>query len=80
MLKEEFRLEVGMYLRYIKKQQPRRTAEIVSMSKYKLSILGLEKAFVFAEKHERLLQEGDTGHNNQFMKILESINSFLAKV
>lgn len=78
--KEEFRWEVGMYLRYIEKKEPREAAEIISKFKYKLRILGLEKAFNFAVNYEQNLQIGNDKHHPDFRKILEQVNQFLSKV
>lgn len=80
LLKEEFRWEVGMYMRHIKKKQPRQAAEIVGKSKYKLSMLGLARAFTFAVEYEKLLRLGDTSRDTEFRKILTTVNTFLAKV
>lgn len=80
LLKEEFSWEVGMYLRYIERHEPREAAEMVGKSKYKLSMLGLEQAFTFAVNYERDLQQGDTTRDTEFRKILKSVNDFLMKI
>ncbi len=80
LFKEEFRWEVGMYLRYIKKQRPRQAAEIVAKSKYKLSMLGLARAFTFAVEYEKLLRLGDSSRDTEFRKILATVSAFLIKV
>ena len=80
LLKEEFRWEVGMYLRHIDRLEPRQAAEIVAKAKYKLSILGLQKSFDFANQYERHLRNGDTSLDEKFRKILENVNAFLMKV
>ena len=78
--KEEFLWEVGMYLRYIKKKEPRAAAEIVAKSKYKLSMLGLENAFDFANSHEENLHLGDISMHSDFQKILRKVGEFLKGV
>ncbi|MFS4493261.1 hypothetical protein [Maribacter sp. 2308TA10-17] len=77
LFKEEFLWEVGMYLRYINEKEPRSAAEIVSKSKYKLSMLGLENAFDFANTHEENLQAGDLSMHSGFQRILKIVNEFL---
>lgn len=80
VFKEEFSLEVGMYLRYIKNKQPREASKIVGKSKYKFSMLGLNTSFTFAVAYEQRLREGDISQDVEFTKILETVNTFLAKI
>lgn len=80
LLKEEFTLEIGMYLRHIRKQRPRDAAEIVSKSKYKLSMLGLEKGYTLAASHEQNLHMDDTTLDGEFQNILRKVNTFLKKI
>jgi len=80
LFKEEFLWEVGMYLRYIKKNEPRAAAEIVTRSKYKFTMLGLQNSFDFANTHEENLQIGDTSMHNDFQKILKKVSLFLAEI
>jgi len=80
LLKEEFRWEVGMYLRHIRNRQPREAAEIVRKSKYKFSMLGLFQSYIFADSYEQHLRSGNANFHADFRKILEKVNSFLAKV
>lgn len=80
LLKEEFQWEVGMYLRHINKKQPKQAAEIVASSKYKLRILGLERAFNFAIEYEKLLRLGDSSRDIEFRKILTTVSNFLRKI
>lgn len=77
LLKEEFLWEVGMYLRYIKRNEPRAAVEIVSKSKFKLSMLGLVNSFDFANSHEENLQVGDKSMHNEYLKILNKVSAFL---
>lgn len=77
LFKEEFLWEVGMYLRHINKKEPRAAAEIVAQSKYKLSMLGLENAYDFANTHAENLQVGDLSMDTDFRNILEKVNTFL---
>jgi hypothetical protein len=77
LFKEEFLLEVGMYLRYMKEKEPRAAAEVVGKTKYKLGMLGLENSFDFANTHQENLQLGDTNLDRGFRKILKTVNQFL---
>lgn len=80
VFKEEFSFEVGMYLRHLKRKEPREASKIVGKSKYKLSMLGLNKSFTFAVSYEKRLRDGDVSQAAEFTKILEKVNTFLAKV
>lgn len=80
LLKEEFSLEAGMYLRHIERQEPREASEMVGRTKYKLSMLGLELAFTFAVQYEQALQVGDYSKDAKFREILKSVNEFLTKL
>jgi hypothetical protein len=80
IFKEEFSWEVGMYLRHIKRKEPREASEIVAQSKYKLSMLGLKKSYMFAIAYEKNLRDGDFSKYAEFTKILEKVNAFLSKV
>lgn len=80
LMQEEFSWEAGMYLRHIKKSEPREAAEMVGKSKYKLSMLGLEQAYAFAIKYEQALQQGDSSRDVKYRKILDHVNNFLIAV
>lgn len=80
LFKEEFLWEVGMYLRYIKREEPRAAAEIVAKSKYKMSMLGLKNAFHFAVDHEEKLHIGDASLHKGFKQILRKVNKFLESI
>ncbi len=77
LFKEEFLWEAGMYLRHIKRKEPRAAAEIVAKAKYKFSMLGLENSFDFVNTHEENLQIGDFSMHADFHKILKRISEFL---
>lgn len=79
LLKEEFSWEVGMYLRHIKKNEPRAAVKMVSRSKFKLSMLGLANSFDFANSHEENLYAGDISMHNDYVKILNKVSVFLYK-
>ncbi|SIS81464.1 hypothetical protein SAMN05421766_104109 [Zobellia uliginosa] len=77
LLKSEFSWDLGKYLYHIKLGEPRAAAEIVHKLKYKISILGMEKTFLFAEEHKERLHSGDTVFDDDFKEVLKKINVFL---
>ncbi|OWW27298.1 hypothetical protein B4Q04_06465 [Zobellia sp. OII3] len=76
-MKSEFSWDLGKYLYHIKLGEPRAAAEIVHKLKYKISILGMEKTFLFAEEHKERLHSGDTIFDGDFKEVLKKINVFL---
>ena len=77
IIKREFPEELKKYLLHIRKDEPRTAAEIVHKLKYRVSALGMEKAFELTEKHEERLQLGDTALDFEFKRILKKIVGFL---
>ncbi|MBT2162570.1 Hpt domain-containing protein [Zobellia barbeyronii] len=77
LLKSEFSWDLGKYLYHIKLDEPRAAAEIVHKLKYKISVLGMQKTFIFAEEHKERLHAGDASLDEDFKKILKRINVFL---
>ena len=77
LLKSEFSWDLGKYLYHIKLDEPRAAAEIVHKLKYKISVLGMEKTFAFAEEHKERLHAGDAALDEDFKKVLKKINVFL---
>lgn len=79
IMKTEFTWDLGKYLYHIKINEPRTAAEIVHKLKYKLSVLGMEKSFVFAEFHKEKLERGDTSFDADFKILLKKVSNFLDK-
>ncbi|NNE75877.1 MAG: Hpt domain-containing protein, partial [Pricia sp.] len=80
LLKAEFTSDLGEYLYHIRIDEPRAAAEIVHRIKYKLSVLGMERAFAFAEMHKERLHLGDKSFDSDFKGILKTISNFLETV
>jgi len=80
LLKIEFTSDLGKYLYHIKIDEPRAAAEVVHKLKYKFSVLGMKKAFVFAENHKERLHDGNTDLDADFRKTLKTVSSFLETV
>lgn len=80
LLKIEFTSDLGKYLYHIKIDEPRAAAEIVHKLKYKFSVLGMQNAFEFAEKHKERLHCGDMGLVDPFKRILKTVSLFLHTV
>lgn len=80
LLKAEFKWDLGKYLYHIKIDEPRSAAEIVHKLKYKFSVLGMTRAFEFAERHKERLHVGDSSLHNDFNEILKTVGAFLKSV
>lgn len=80
LLKSEFSWDLGQYLYHMRKDEPRAAAEIVHKLKYKFSVLGMEKTFLFAERHKEKLHIGDKALEADFKKVLTNVSSFLETV
>jgi len=76
-LKGEFSWQLGSYLYHIKQDEPRAAAEIVYKIKHKFIMLGMKKAFYFSEFYEEQLHMGDMTLDDDFKKILKTVNEFL---
>jgi len=80
LLKIEFTSSLGKYLYHIKIDEPRAAAEVVYKLKYKFNVLGMKRAYVFAENHKERLHVGNMDLDADFRKILKIISSFLETV
>lgn len=80
LLKIEFTSNLGKYLYHIKIEEPRAAAEVVYKLKYKFSVLGMKKAYVFAENHRERLHVGNMDLDADFKKILKIVSNFLETV
>ena len=78
-LKEEFTTDYVVYLYHMELDEPRSAAELAAKLKYVLSFLGMNAAFIFAERHEEKLALGDSSSHAQFKKILTTVQTFLSK-
>ncbi|MDY0781508.1 Hpt domain-containing protein [Tenacibaculum sp. IB213877] len=79
ILKTELPEEIAHYKKAIKNQNFKESAQSVHKLKHKISILGLENAYRFAEQYEKELNSGIAAQHPSFLKILESMSQFLAK-
>ncbi len=80
ILKQEFSWDLGRYLFHINRGEPRAAAEMVHKLKYKIRVLGMPNASEFAERHEEKLHIGETGLDEDFKRILKTIDVFLKKM
>ena len=80
LLKIEFVSDLGKYLYHIKIDEPRAAAEVVHKLKYKFSVLGMKKAFIFSETHKEKLHRGEKDLDGDFRKILKIVSAFLETV
>jgi hypothetical protein len=80
IIKAEFPPELGKYLFHIRNDEPRAAAEYVHKLKYRISALGMDRAFSLAEKHEERLCLGDGSLDFEFKRVLKKIDKYLKKV
>ncbi|TYP96711.1 Hpt domain-containing protein [Tenacibaculum adriaticum] len=79
ILKIELPEEINHYQKTINNQDFNKSAQAVHKLKHKISILGLEKAYSFAEIYEKELNSGEVNKHFEFLKILDCMSQFLAK-
>ena len=77
LLKQEFVWDLEKYLYHIGKNEPRAAAEVVHKLKYKFSVLGMKRAFDFAEIHKEKLHVNDMDLDADFRRILKTVDIFL---
>ncbi len=77
VLKEELPIEKEKYLDHMVQKEFRKAAEMVHKIKHKISILGLEKAYRVAEKHEASLRSSETSHQDDFEDVLHGMDNFV---
>jgi hypothetical protein len=80
IIKHEFPFELGLYTFHIKRDEPRHAAEYVHKLKYRISALGMDQAFEFADKFEERLQTGDMSLATEFNRILKKIDAYLQTI
>ena len=80
ILKEEFPLEKESYKTCLDSDGFEAAAEIVHKLKHKISILGLEKSYNVAMKHENNLNKGSDELKKEFNDILNIITTYLKGV
>jgi HPt (histidine-containing phosphotransfer) domain-containing protein len=80
IIKEEFPLECKIYLENIRSNNFRLAAANVHKIKHKISILGLERSYAFANEFEIKLKEGDNSLLKEFDEILQVITKYLNKL
>ncbi len=80
IIKEEFPLELGLYLFHIKRNEPRHAAEYVHKLKYRISALGMNHAYKFSDVHEERLHVGDTSLDTDFKRILKKVDVYLKSI
>ena len=77
ILEQEFTYDLGRYLFHIRQNEPKAAAEFVHKLRYKIEVLGMVRAYEFAERHKERLYEGDTSLDEGFKKILKKVDTFL---
>ncbi|MFD0992028.1 Hpt domain-containing protein [Tenacibaculum geojense] len=78
ILKEELPTEVEYYENTIKDSNFEESAQIVHKLKHKISILGMYKAYSFAQDYEKELKTGSAKQHDQFKNVLVTMRDFLA--
>ena len=80
VIKDEFPKEVEQYHKHVKIENYLKAAEDVHKLKHKISILGLEKGYEIAIKHEEALKLNKTSLDVQFQNTLTTITQFLTNL
>ncbi|MFV8282747.1 Hpt domain-containing protein [Christiangramia marina] len=79
VVKREFPEEEDVYLKNIEQGNFIEAASNVHKLKHKISILGLEESYRFAEIYEEELRENDPKKHKSFNEILQKMSDFIAK-
>ncbi len=77
ILKKELPKEKEAFIESIRKQHYQNSAEHVHKIKHKISILGLEKSYVFAIDFEEELKNDNPTKYDTFLSILQNMEEFL---
>ena len=77
IIKIELPEEIADYQEKIAHKKFKHTSECVHKLKHKISVLGLEKSYYIAEKFEENLNNNSTALQNDFEKILSSMQDFV---
>lgn len=77
IIKKEFPEEKERYYKHVEEKNYKLTAEDVHKLKHKISILGLELSYHFAETYENELLENDISKIDEFEEILQSMQNFI---
>jgi len=80
MLKDEFPLEKIEYIDNINSNNTEAAWQIVHKLKHKMNILGLEESYKTAVIFEEELRLGNSRLNDEFMKIMNTIENFLKTI
>jgi len=79
VIKKEIFHEIEEYQKNLKESRLIKASENVHKLKHKISILGLVKGYQTAIDFENELKEGNTGLQQQFDEILDSMTAFIRK-
>jgi len=79
VVKREFPEEEAVYQENIEQGNFVEAASNVHKLKHKISILGLEESYRFAEVYEEELRENDPKKHKSFNEILQIMSDFIAK-
>ena len=80
ILKTEFSKEKLIYFNNIESNNFKEAADNVHKLKHKISILGLEKSYEFAENFENNLLDKSTAGKIEFENILQVMTTFLTTI
>lgn len=77
VIKEEFPIEMEIYMQNVRDKKYRETAFMVHKLKHKLNIFGLEKSYALAVQYEELLLKNNNSLEKEFKEILQEITEYL---
>lgn len=77
VVKRELPEEIEIFRKNIQNENYKNASENVHKLKHKISILGFEKSYHFAELYETELREGENNKQDKFEEILQSMLAFI---
>lgn len=77
VVKNELPFEIETYDRNMAKNDLIAAAQDIHKLKHKIMVLGMEKSYYIAEKHEDLLKNKSVELSESFRKILTAMNNFI---
>jgi HPt (histidine-containing phosphotransfer) domain-containing protein len=80
VIKFEFPTEKNIYYKHIISKKYKDASENVHKMKHKISILGYEKGYELASKHENNLKENNNKLEKEFEAVLSTISAFLTLI
>lgn len=78
VIKNELPVEIAEYTASITNSNYAKAVSHVHKLKHKISVMGMEESYYFAEQFENELKENNSNRANEFSEILNLMQSFAA--